>query len=270
MKKKILIVAGVIAFLFFLKVLASPRGDTTPTQVKSNPKEVQALYKEAVTAEEGNDLATAKELYKNIMNDYPDFSEMEDVQKRLEQANLGIIFSKAQTPQTVIHVVEKGDSLSKLGKKYNCTVALIKKSNNLKNDIIRIGQRLRIWAEPFSVLVDKSQNKLILKSGDEVVKVYTVATGKDNSTPVGTFIIETKLVDPVWFKSGAIIPPDSAQNELGARWMGFDIQGYGIHGTTHPESLGQQATAGCVRMHNDDVKELYDLLTLNTQVTIVD
>jgi lipoprotein-anchoring transpeptidase ErfK/SrfK len=52
--------------------------------------------------------------------------------------------------------------------------------------------------------------------------------------------------------------------------MGFDAQGYGIHGTTHPESLGKQATAGCVRMHNDDVTELYDLLTINTEVTIVD
>ena len=204
------------------------------------------------------------------MNDYPDFSEIEDVQKRLERTNINIIFSKTQTPQTIIHVVEKGDSLSKLGKKYNCTVALLKKGNNLKSDVIRIGQRLRVWKEPFYVSVDKSQNKLILKSSGEVIKVYTIATGKENSTPVGTFVIETKLVDPVWFKSGAIIPPDSAQNELGARWMGFDIQGYGIHGTTHPETLGQQVTAGCVRMHNNDVKELYDLLTINTEVTIVD
>jgi len=270
MKKKILIVAGVIVFLFLLKVLSSPRGKTEPAQISSNPKEVQAFYKEAIASEEKNDWVAAKEAYKGIMNDHPDFSEMEDVQKRLEKVNLDIIFSGIETPQTVIHTVEKGDSLSKIGKKYNCTVALIKRSNNLKSDVIRIGQRLRIWKEPFQVLVDKSQNKLILKSGGEVVKVYTVATGKDNSTPVGTFVIETKLVDPVWFKSGAIIPPDSAQNELGARWMGFDIQGYGIHGTIHPESLGQQATAGCVRMHNDDVIELYDLLTVNTEVTIVD
>ncbi|MDD3375205.1 MAG: L,D-transpeptidase family protein [Candidatus Omnitrophica bacterium] len=271
MKKKLLIVAGVIVFLLILKLVSTPRSSTTVVKKnRSSSSEALALYEKGVELQKNNDWLEAKTIYDQMMSEHFDFDQIEDVQKRLEDVNMKIILSNVQTPQTVIHIVEKGDSLGKIGQKYNCTIALIKKSNNLKDDTIRLNQRLRIWTSEFSVLVDKSQNTLILKAGDDIVKTYTVSTGENNSTPVGTFVIETKLIDPVWFKSGAIIPPDSPKNVLGTRWMGFDIPGYGIHGTTEPEALGQQVTAGCVRMRNDEVEELYDLLPFGTKVTIVD
>ena len=122
----------------------------------------------------------------------------------------------------------------------------------------------------FSVVVDKSQNILLLKQNDDVIKTYKVATGLNNCTPVGTFKITTKLVDPVWYKTGAAVPPGSPENILGTRWMGLSKEGYGIHGTTDPSSLGKQATAGCVRMLNSEVEELYGILPEGTEVTIVD
>ncbi len=118
--------------------------------------------------------------------------------------------------------------------------------------------------------MDKSQNVLFLKNGDEVLKVYKVSTGTNNSTPVGTFKITSKLVDPVWFNKGIVVPPDSPQNVLGSRWLGFDMPGYGIHGTVEPETIGQQVTAGCVRMRNSDVEEVYSLIPLGTEIVIVD
>jgi lipoprotein-anchoring transpeptidase ErfK/SrfK len=170
----------------------------------------------------------------------------------------------------VVHDVAAGDTLGKIAKKYGETMDLIKASNGMKSDTVRIGQRLRIWTGKFSVHVDKSQNVLLLKSGDEVLKVYHVSTGTNNSTPAGTFKITTKLENPVWFKADAIIPPESPKNVLGSRWMGFDIEGYGIHGTVDPDKIGQQVTAGCVRMRNEDVEELYRIIPLGTEVTIAD
>jgi len=270
-KKKLLIVAGVVVFLLILKVVSAPRSSTAVAKKdRTSSAEVLALYEEAVKLQENKDLIEAKAIYDQIMTEHFDFDQIEDVQKNLEDLNMKIIFSNIQTPQTVIHVVEKGDSLGKIGQKYNCTIALIKESNNLKSDVIRLGQRLRIWTGEFSALVDKSQNTLTLKADDEIIKVYIVSTGENNSTPTGTLVIETKLVDPVWFKSGAIIPPDSPKNVLGTRWMGFDILGYGIHGTSEPGALGQQVTAGCVRMHNNDVEEIYDLLPFGTEVIVAD
>ncbi len=275
MNKKVIGITA--AIIFVIAVAAMFSKGKSPVSSSSVVKEtVQAepeakdLYEKAKRLQEKGDVLQAKALYKKIIENYPDFGEIEDVQKRLENVNMAILFSKRQTPQTIIHVVEPGDSLGKLAKKYHTTIELIKKSNGLISDVIRVGQRLRIWTGTFSVLVDKSQNKLILKSNGEVMKVYDVSTGKDNSTPVGTFTIVNKLVDPVWYKSGAIVPPESPKNELGTRWLGFDIPGYGIHGTSDPNSIGMQITAGCVRMRNKDVEELYSILPIGTKVTIID
>ena len=49
-----------------------------------------------------------------------------------------------------------------------------------------------------------------------------------------------------------------------------DFPGYGIHGTVEPESIGKQVTAGCVRMRNEEVEQLYMLIPTGTQVKIVD
>jgi len=244
-------------------VTSEPKGKVTQGSAKE-------LYEKAGRLQQDNELQAAKETYKSIITDYPDFNGIENVQKDLETLNMRLILSAVDGPNTVVHEVQTGDSLAKIAKKYNTTVELIKKSNNLESDIIRLGQRIRIWKGVFSVLVDKSQNNLMLKSDNELVKVYRVATGKNNCTPVGTFTITTKLVDPVWYKSGAIISPEYPENALGSRWMGFDLAGYGIHGTNQPDSIGKQVTQGCVRMKKDDVEELYSILPVGTQVTIVD
>jgi len=52
--------------------------------------------------------------------------------------------------------------------------------------------------------------------------------------------------------------------------MGFDLAGFGIHGTTEPQTLGRQVTQGCVRMLNAEVEELYAIVPVGTEVTIVD
>ncbi|MDD5618310.1 MAG: L,D-transpeptidase, partial [Candidatus Omnitrophica bacterium] len=104
----------------------------------------------------------------------------------------------------------------------------------------------------------------------EVIKTYNVATGKNNSTPVGTYKLINKIINPPWYKDGRKIPPTSPENILGSRWMGLDLPGIGIHGTTQPEEIGKQVTEGCVRMRNNDVEEIYGLVPLDTEVIIVD
>ncbi len=271
MGKKIAIIAGIIVAVFLIvKGISSVRPAGGFHKNSAESAAAADLCAQALTLEAADPLK-AKEIYKKVLADFSDFDKIEDVQKKLEALNTKIILSSIETPNTVIHVVETGDSLVKIAKKYKTTVALIKKSNRLKSDVIRLGQRIRIWKGVFSVFVDKSQNILILKSNDEIVKVYQVSTGANNSTPVGTFTIAVKQVNPVWFKGGQVIPPESPENVLGTRWMGFDTPpDYGIHGTTEPQNIGKQVTAGCVRMRNEDVEELYDLLPEGTQVTIVD
>lgn len=275
MKKRIVItVAGVLIAVFALVALSKERHDGSAkmgmTKSSQKGEGAQALFEQASNLRKDGEALKAKELYQKILSDYPDYEHMQDVQDELNSLNIQIIFSNSPTPHTVIHEVGVGDSLGKIAMKYGTTMDLLKKSNNLSSNIIRVGQKLRVWTASFNIFVDKSQNVLFLKDGDEILKIYHVSTGKNNSTPVGKFKIMSKLIDPVWFNHGVVVPPDSPQNVLGTRWMGFDIPGYGIHGTIEPQNIGQQVTAGCVRMRNEDVQELYTMIPLGTQVVIVD
>ena len=264
----VVIIAAAAAFAAVNKHKGNARANASGVEETS----VKELLDEAQKNEAQGDKLKAKEAYAKVVSDHPDYDKIEDVQERLGVLSIGIITSNVQTPQTIVHEVVSGDSLGKLAKQHNTTMELIKRSNNLKSDVIRVGQKLRIWTAPFNLLVDKSQNILILKNGEEVVKVYHVSTGADNSTPVGKFKIASKLVNPVWFKAGGKpVPAESPENELGSRWMGFaEDPHYGIHGTIKPNLIGQQATAGCVRLTNPDVEELFDLLPIGTQITIQD
>jgi len=50
--------------------------------------------------------------------------------------------------------------------------------------------------------------------------------------------------------------------------MGLSRQGYGIHGTNVPESIGHAASHGCIRMRTRDAEELFELVRAGDSVEI--
>ena len=271
MDKKVWIggAVGLIVVLAAVMLLRGKKSDVQP--VSGEVLSAKQLFVQAEELKDKGEIVEAKQQFQRILSDYPDFTEIEKVQKDLENLSMNLIFSNMEAPnKTVVYEVLTGDTLEKIAKKYGTTIELIKRSNNLNSDVIKISQKLRIWTGKFNVFVDKSQNLLTLKDGEEILKVYQVSTGADNITPVGKFRIESKMVDPVWFNKGVVVPPESPQNVLGSRWLGFDLKGYGIHGTIDPETIGQQVTVGCVRMRNEEVEELFSIVPIGTEVVIVD
>jgi len=229
-----------------------------------------ALSRNAADFLNKGNLFEAKSIYQKLINDFSNSSEVINWQKKVEEINIKLLFSAQLTPKSILYEIKPGDTLTKIAKEFKTTTDLIKKGNGLRDDTIVPGRKIKVWAAPFSIVVDKSQNTLILKTDEEIIKTYIVSTGKNNSTPVGTFKIVNKLTNPTWFKAGIVVPSTSPENILGSRWLGFDLPGYGIHGTTEPQSLGRQVTQGCVRMSNPEVEELYTIIPLGTEVTIVD
>ena len=187
-----------------------------------------------------------------------------------ESALFQVFLSPTPDTHSVMYEVKKGDNLTAIAKAHRVTTGLIQKVNGLPDDRLNVGKKLKIPTYKISLLVDKSDNTLQLKGDGELLKTYVVATGKNNSTPVGVFKVTDKLVNPTWYKAGAVVPPGSTDNQLGSRWLGLTAKGYGIHGTIEPDKLGQQVTAGCVRMKNEEVEELYSLVPPGTEVTIQD
>ncbi|RKY42095.1 MAG: hypothetical protein DRP85_03980 [Candidatus Makaraimicrobium thalassicum] len=218
-----------------------------------------------------SDYVKAKYYYDRLLKDFPRIKDAGEIRSAVEGLNMKMMQSPVMTADSIEYVVQPGNTLIAIAKKFNTTVELVKMMNGLQNDIIRPGQKLKINISKFSIYIDRFQNILILRKDGEPFRTYSIATGKDNSTPLGNFAIVDKMVRPPWTKPGVgIVLPDSDEYELGERWMPLSIHGYGIHGTNDDSSIGRQATAGCVRMHNSDVIELYDMVTKGTAVEIVD
>jgi hypothetical protein len=110
----------------------------------------------------------------------------------------------------------------------------------------------------YMIYVDVENCKLYLLENGACTREYWVSPGAwDTPTPLGLY---------------KIIFKDTWGEGFGGYWMGLDIPWgqYGIHGTIFPELLGSHASHGCIRMRNEQIKELYDIIPLGTSVFISD
>jgi lipoprotein-anchoring transpeptidase ErfK/SrfK len=100
------------------------------------------------------------------------------------------------------------------------------------------------------------------------VKTYDVAVGKPSTpTPAGEFRIINHVPNPTYYGPRVVIAPGK-NNPLGTRWMGLSTKGYGIHGTNAPSSIGKAASHGCIRMRQQDLEELFDLVNVGVTVEL--
>ena len=121
------------------------------------------------------------------------------------------------------------------------------------------------------LIVNKATNKLAYYDQGELVQVFDVATGADPSaTPEGWYNVIRKEKNVPYYRLG--IPGGDPRNPLGPRWLGLsatsDGMTYGIHGNANDRSIGTYASAGCIRMHNNEVTWLFEQVEMNTPVTI--
>jgi len=230
----------------------------------------EALVKLGQVYEHQQQLIEARAMYRLLLERFPSSSVVGEAQLRLGQVNIALLFSPVITESDGVYEVKPGDTLGRIARAHHTTVEFLKRANQLTSDVIHPNQTLKVPKGRFGIVVDKSQNQLLLTEDNQFIKAYPVATGENNSTPIGTFKIANKVPNPIWYRQGAVVPPDSPENILGTRWLGLDKEGYGIHGSVDPAGIGKQITAGCVRMSNADVEELFAIVPMGTEVTIVD
>ncbi|MEW6235620.1 MAG: L,D-transpeptidase family protein [Candidatus Omnitrophota bacterium] len=177
-----------------------------------------------------------------------------------------------------LYSVQPGDSADKISDIYKTTSAFLCEANNFKPNALKPGRQIKVPKEPFHIVVDKSNCRLnLLSQSGRFIKWYPVGIGTESyKTPAGEYVITTKQIDPKWYKpEGGVAEPGDPENALGVRWMGISTTdgqktGLGIHGTNAPETIGFRKSAGCIRMYNEAVIELYKIVTYGTPVTIVE
>lgn len=265
------VVAVLVVSVIAWRLLTGHAGEASAAAPKASAPE-KAYFTLAAEAETKQDFVKARDTYREFIEKFPSSNSIIRAQEGLDACNIRILFSPEITPGSELYEVQKGDNLTRIAKKFNTTVELLARSNNLQGFSIRAGRKIKVPKTKFSIVVDKSQKILMLKADGEIFKTYRVATGRQKTpTPVGTFTVISKIVDPPWYQlNGRMIPAGDPRNQLGSRWLGISKPSYGIHGTIDPASIGQEATEGCVRMRNPDVEELFAIVPEGTEVVIVE
>jgi hypothetical protein len=128
------------------------------------------------------------------------------------------------------------------------------------------------------LLVRIGENKLYLYEDQKITHEWPVATGQpEYMTPTGVYEVELKRYMPTWVNPapdtwGASMPatiPPGYGNPLGLRAINWTAPAIRFHGTSATYSLGYNASHGCVRMSNEDVIALYDMIEVGTPIVSV-
>ncbi|WP_017315750.1 L,D-transpeptidase [Mastigocladopsis repens] len=126
------------------------------------------------------------------------------------------------------------------------------------------------------LLLNLKQRRLYVYKGDTLQASYPVAVGKPGwETPTGKFTVINRVENPAWenpFVANREVVPPGPKNPLGERWIGFWTDGkdqIGFHGTYNRDTVGKAVSHGCIRMYNEDVRKLYEMVTIGTPVVVI-
>jgi L,D-transpeptidase ErfK/SrfK len=186
--------------------------------------------------------------------------------------------------------IAEGDSLTSVGARFGVEPRVLAKDNALApNARLRTGDRLIVDfrhiappAIPDGIVLNVAQRMLFVFENGDPVRAFPVAVGMaDWPTPRGQFSVLVKEIDPIWDVPVSIqqemardgkpvltMVPPGPDNPLGNRWLALSARNLGIHGTNQPSSIYRFTTHGCIRLHPDDMLELFDLVDVDTSVQI--
>jgi lipoprotein-anchoring transpeptidase ErfK/SrfK len=132
---------------------------------------------------------------------------------------------------------------------------------------------------PGTIVVRTVERKLYYVLPDGRAIRYPVGVGRYGKQWQGRAEIDGKHVNPAWSppddvlrdnpRLPAVYPGGSPDNPMGPRALTLSGgEGYAIHGTTRPQSIGTFASYGCIRMFNEDILDLYDRVNVGTEVIV--
>jgi hypothetical protein len=265
--------------------LASTPTTPVPQVMTSSAAGPRAHIEAGDAAMRSNNLVQARVSYSRALM-HPETSpgDQEALRSKLTAINEDLLFSPKVAPGDPLvetYTVVAGDSLERIRRKRDLAVdhRLIARVNRLANpNSIRVGQKLKLVRGPFHAVVHKSSYRMDLFAGSPddqsswiYIRSFPVGLGENDGTPLGTFVIKrgSKLINPHWVnpRTGERFDADDPKNPIGEYWLGWEgvgdsrvHTGFGIHGTIDPSSIGQSKSMGCVRLANDDVALVYELL----------
>jgi lipoprotein-anchoring transpeptidase ErfK/SrfK len=131
---------------------------------------------------------------------------------------------------------------------------------------------------PGTILVRTGERRLYYFTGKGQAIRYPVGVGRAGKQWSGTSHIEAKYIQPAWSPPDVVrrdhpglpkmIKGGSPNNPIGAAALSLAGGEYAIHGTNKPDSIGQFVSYGCIRMYNEDIRELFNRVHVGTRVVV--
>ena len=188
------------------------------------------------------------------------------------------------------YVIKESDSLIELARKYDLGYNEIADANVKMDPFIPdLGATVRVpsfWVLPNhprerGIIINLSELRLYYYPYRDAKFVFTFPIGigdEGTETPLGTFTIIEKKVNPIWYVPKSIqeerpgfpaqVPP-GPDNPLGTHALRLSIGPVLIHGTNKPWGTGRRVSHGCIRLYPEDIPELYRLVSKGTKVVIL-
>jgi lipoprotein-anchoring transpeptidase ErfK/SrfK len=273
---------------------SQPAGQPSTTRPSPGtaPASAAAAFAEARKLLAAADLVGARRvLNSGLAQQVCSQADMADAKRQIAEINKLLMFSTRRFPADdwmESHKVEPGEMLAKIAAAQNVSYRFVQRINGLDDPRkLRAGSTIKVPRGPFHAVVTKHAFTLDVYLGapggeDSLyVTTYRVGLGSDDSTPTGKWIVEPgrKVTNPKWVdvRTGRLFEPDDPQNPLGEYWIGLlGTEGssvgqasYGIHATIEPDTIGKQASLGCIRLLSEDVAVLFDMLTEGKSTVIV-
>ena len=207
----------------------------------------------------------------------------------LNEINKVVVFSARKFPDDPFggtFTVPPGGALSRIARSHDVSAELLQRINGISDPRkLQAGQNIKVLTGPFHALVNKTDFTLELWLGEPQAKgsmyitSFPVGLGKDDSTPTGTWAVTHRIPNPTYYspRGDGIVAADDPKNPLGEYWIGLTgtdghaigKTSYGIHGTIEPQTIGKQMSMGCIRLKNEDVAVVYDVLVQDKSTVVV-
>lgn len=184
--------------------------------------------------------------------------------------------------RNITYVVKPGEDLYTLGLRHHLAIEHLMWANGLTSEQVAPGTKIIIPLQHVlpatlneGLIINLPERGVYLFKGGEFIAFYPCAIGMGGrfATPTGDTRIVNKQVDPTWDPpewSGLKEPVGPGPNNpLGDRWIGLGLPGVGLHGTTQPMSIGQNASHGCMRMYPSVVRILFDQVKIGMPVRVM-
>lgn len=261
-----------------------------PESTREMPAESKALIAEIISYVNAKParIIGARDKLNEMLSMPMSEQQLAFVKEQLSKLAKEWLFSRMVLPGDTLcrsYQVKPGDQFGTIGGKFKIPYEIIMWINNIKRpEALRAGETIKVINGPFHVRICRSTFTLDLYLGDTFVHSFPVGLGgADKETPTGLWRVKVggKLVSPIWTNpdTGRIHQAEDPDYPLGSRWIGLEglngdaegRTGFAIHGTRNSGQVGKAGSRGCIRMNDNDVILVYDLLMPGfSQVVVVE